>query len=357
MVQIIILLLLVVVIFQQCTTINFNTPLKKKAYDNYPYLKEGVESEHYTIQPFLDRYPPSVTYNPAGNYFIIEGDQYYKKLDSNGHELITIKREGGMEMPKFTHYIFSVRGVCNLSDGQIEEMLFAEVLNADRALKPNDWKLLFDQYYKASEIVIYGEELPYPEGKGFSVFFKKDNEWVKLFTKKNETRAYDDSEALKHVYSGYPAKFTRTVVLKDPLKKTFSNKEREEYLLVSIDKKNYTLSYSNNRKIKSLYFNKEIVDDEIAYTPIPISFSGTSYYRIKMKEGSLTFKESATKPIFMPVRNHFHWYILPDEYFNQSEVSFLACKYPHNVNESGSNGLYIIRPNTPSRRSMSKSKH
>jgi len=344
MVQIIILLFVIAIILQQCTTINLNVPFKKKEYNNYSYLKDGVKSKNYIIEPLPNKYPPIVTYHPTQNYFIIEADSVYLKLGSKGNELATIVREKGMEVPKFTHYIFSVRGVYNLSDEKIIEVPFKEVLNADRSISKNSWKVLFDQYYKAAEIVIYGKGLPYSEGEGFPVFFKIKEEWFKLLTGKHVLRANDDSEALKHVYPGYPAKFTRTVVLKDPLKKTFSNREREEYLLVNSDRKNYTLSYSNSRKIKSLYFNKEMVDDEIAYTPIPISFSGTSYYRIKMNEGILNFKESATKPIFMPVRNHFHWYILPDTCFNSSNVSFLEVQYPHNINNSGSDGLYIIRP-------------
>ncbi len=343
MVQIVILLL-AVVILQQCTTINLNAPFKKKEYDNYSYLKDGIEGKSYTIEPLPNKYPPIVTYHPTQNYFIIEADSVYIKLDSNGNELATITRKEGMEVPKFAHHIFSVRGVYNLSDKKIKEVLFKEVLNADRSISKNTWKALFGQHYQAAEIVIYGKELPYSEGEGFPVFFKIKEEWFKLLTGKRVLRANDDYEALKHVYPGYPAKFTRTVVLKDPFKKTFSDREREEYLLANNDRKNYTLNYSNNRKIKSLYFNKEMVDDEIAYTPIPISFSGTSYYRIKMKEGVLNFKESATKPIFMPVRNHFHWYILPDTCFNNSEVSFLEVRYPHNINNSGSDGLYIIKP-------------
>jgi hypothetical protein len=355
MVQTIIIALLIVFLLQQCTPINITSAsaFRSSKFDTYKYLKDGVESENYVMQQLSGHFSPSVTYQAEHNFFILESINSIKnkavfcftKLDSNGNELVTISSEEQMELPEFTHYVFSQTGIYDLSKKEVKEEPFKEIVNQDRLLEPKAWIKLFDEYYKAAQVVIFGGELSNKNNKGFPVYFRIEGQWIKLFTKENELRAYDDEDALKHNYKGYPAKFTRTFVLKDPRQKTFSNGESEG-MIYEKNMYNYSFKYSHKSKIKSLHFNKELVYDNIAYTTIPILFGGIAYYRLKINGDVLYFKESAIKPLFLPLQNHFHWYILPDAYFKNSDVSFLELKYPSNLNESGSNGLYIIKRKT-----------
>ena len=345
MIQFGITILLIVLIFQQCTSFNITSAsiFKSPKLDTYKYLKDGVESENFIIEYLSSNYPPSVTYNAEYNFFIVESDHDFKKLNGSGDEIFAINKEESMELPKFTHFIFSNNGVYDLSKEEIKITLFKDIVNQDRLTEPKAWIELFDKYYKTAQIVIFGEELSHKQDRGFPIYFKIGVKWIKLFTKKQELRAHDYENALKHNYEGYPSKYTRTIVLKAPSKKTFSDREKEEYLIEDIAIKNYSYKYRNKSKIKSIHFTKEMVYEHIAYTSIPILFAGTSFYKLKIKDDLINFKENAIKPIFMPLQNHFYWYILPDEYFKNSEISFLELRYPSNLNESGSNGLYIIK--------------
>ncbi len=356
MIPITIYILVALFILQQCTSINITSAsiFKSSKLDTYPYLKDGVISDDYTIQRLPSRYDPKITYNATHNFFLVEGDDYFKKIDGNGNELITIKKEehkdGHTELATFTHYLFNENGVYDLSEEDIKEVLFKEIINQDRSLEPKTWIQLFDEYYKAAQVVVFGEELPYKDkqDQGFPVYFRIGKEWTKLFTKRNELRARG-IDALKYNHKGYPPKFTRTIVLKDSSQKTFSNNEQEHYVHLYENKessiKNYAFKYNNTSKIKSIFFEKEFVYATLAggYTPIPISYTGTAYYKLKIKNSTLRFKEKAIKPIFKGLENHFYWYILPDAYFQNTDVSFLKFQYPSNHNNSGSNGLYIVK--------------
>ncbi len=278
------------------------------------------------------------------NFFLLDGFRYLKKLDGNGNEIAYIKinktDDEHIILSDFTHYLFSKNGVYDLSEENIKEVLFKKVINQDRALKHKAWLKLFDEYYNKAQVVVYGNE----QYHNFPIYFRIENEWIKLFTEKGEPRTKGvDGLMLK----GYPAKFTRTVILKDPLKKVFSNTFEEGWghLYEKGDSiKNYTFKYSNTSKIKPLFYRKEKIDDLFAYTPIPNSIFGTAYYQLKVKNDILSFKAKTSKLIFRGLENHFNWYILPDTCFQNTDVSFLNLLSPSDYQQSGnSNGLYIIK--------------
>jgi len=328
----------------ECITVNsmvFNM-FNDSDLNKYHFLKDGVESENYEILPLPDPFPPTITYNPEHNFFLVEFLNSIKKLDGKGEEVFSIKKGENIELPNFAHYVFTRNGVYDTTKSSIIEESFKEIVNKNRDMKEKEWNKRFIEFFKSAQEVVYGKEYSMKQDGGFSVYFKTGEGWINLITNKKETRSTDDN-ALEYTFKGAQARYQKMVILKDPYHETFSDQETIEMMLQEKNPENYKLKYTNQKKIRVRYFKKAGIYEEIAFTPIPILSAGTAIYQIKMKDDVLTFKENAIKPFIGSVQNHFHWYILPDPYFHNSEVSFLELKYPSNWHESGSNGMYIIR--------------
>ena len=319
----------------QCTPINVFTVSKRKksVYEKYPYLKYGVESENYIIKYISNPYKAFITYDTKNNYFFI-AEPPYTKISKEGIIAFQIENKEYMDNPLFTHYVFDKEGVFDFSKKKLEKESFDTVINPDYSMSFLEWKSLFNDYYKKAEFVVYGNSLDY---KYYPVYLKVNNKWI-LFL----SSSYDGFNQTYQgiVLEGYPAKFDKMILLKANYKNKFSDG------LNFYDTKSKGISefYPKNLKIKKLYFYKELVSEHFPYTSIPQEFSGTAYYNIKINKDTLKFKENALKNCLgFRLRTYLYWYILPQKYLKNSKVSFLAYRYPHNINESGSNGLYIIK--------------
>lgn len=167
-------ILFIIFILQQCTPLNITSAsiFKSSKLEAYPYLKEGVKSDNFTFHRLPGRFPPAITYNAEHNFFLVDGYQYFKKLDANENEVISIKKGENLTLANFTYYLFSNNGVYDLSEEDIKEVKFSKIINEDRLLGFKAWIKLFDTYYQAARVVVYGEKLPYDKGKGFPVYFK-----------------------------------------------------------------------------------------------------------------------------------------------------------------------------------------
>ena len=61
---------------------------KKKEYNNYSYLKNGIESEHYQIKRISEEPYSAIVYDPLDNFFIVYGPRKIQKISAEGKEEI-----------------------------------------------------------------------------------------------------------------------------------------------------------------------------------------------------------------------------------------------------------------------------
>ncbi len=338
----IISLLIFILLFEQCSVHNLRNAfvLKKKEYLSLPYLKDTVESENYCIKYISTNYT-KIYYHPSHLFFMLIGNTEYIKLDAKGKQAYSIERNDSMHNPFLCPYVFTQNSVYDFTENELVEVPFEEVVNAEQAFEELAWEKEMDNYYKLAQVVIYGEEYSSVDGWGFPVYFKIDSNWIKLVTPKGWVRSAN-FDGLEFRYKQYPAKFDHMVLLKDPKLNEYSDNTGSNIGSIFEDKTPYLLTYSTKFKIKRQFYQKEMICDYFPYTHIPNSWTGTACYRLKMKGDVLKFKEHTIKPVFNRVQDYFFWYILPNKYQNDSQVSFIEYSYPVNINESGSKGLYIL---------------
>ncbi len=121
------LLLLFIFILDQCTTINITSAgiFKKKEYDSYKYLKDGVESEKYILKKISSgNYSGTVLYDPKNNFFTLRNHEGFRKINAEGEVEILIKYEDNIDFPFRTHYIFTDSLVYDLSKEKVESESF-----------------------------------------------------------------------------------------------------------------------------------------------------------------------------------------------------------------------------------------
>ncbi len=331
-----ILSILLILFLEQCSIINVLSPpiFKKAAYDTYPYLKEGVVSENYEIRYISSPYKAFITYDSKHNYFFI-AQEPYRKIDHNGVEKIKIEFNGQLDNPLFTHYVFDKKGVYDFSKDTVKKENFSKIINADYSMKAKEWNSLFKEYYRKAQVVVYGNDMDY---KYYPIYLKINNLWILLLTSSYDGINQDYSTGIS--FDGYPAKFNKMILLKSAQTKDFSNGLTQ----LNTKAEEYSLNYPKNFKIKRLFYKKEMVAENFPYTSIPQEYSGTAYYRLKTGGDTLKFKEKALKHCLrISIKTYLNWFVLPKKYIQNTEVSFLELRYPHNINESGSNGLYIVK--------------
>ena len=340
----IIALLVLILLLEQCTILNLRSVFvfNKKQYLSYPYLKDGVESENYRIKYISDIYT-QIYYHPEHQFFMLYGREGYTKLDAKGKQVFSADRSDSMQNPFLSPYIFMPNSVYDFTKNQLVEEIFQKVLNEDRDFDKGDWEKEMNRYYNLAQVVIYGKEFSGGEGWGFPIYFKVKTHWIKLFTPKDWMRS-PNSNGLERKYKQFPAKYNQMILLKDINLNEHSDNTSPEYRSNYQDSEPYSLTYNTNHKVKRHFYKKEKVCDHYAYTSIPNSYTATAYYSLKSNGEVLKFKEHNIKPVFLPVQDYLFWYVLPIKYKKDSHVSFIEYRYPINVNESGSKGLYVLHP-------------
>lgn len=339
--------LLFLLFLNQCTTVNIAPPtiFKKKEFGNYNYLKDGIKSDYFQIEKISEYTHSKVTYDTIHNFFIISDRSKIQKINAKGEKVIEISRVNHMDFTTYGHYIFMDTIVYDLSKKIIQQEKFEEIILPSKEITPKDWLLQFQELYQQASVVYYGRN-DYKH-KAKPVYFKVHENWKVLYLSGGHSFSNDD--LTDYTFKNYPAKFNRLIVLKDNANKVYSNGQFSagasvaSYKRMNFEEKNFI--YPEQRKIKSLFFQKEMVYEEIAYTSIPVVLGGTAYFNLKKGNDILKFKENATMSSFSfyKIKNYLSHYFIPEKFKNQSNVSFLKLKYPSNNNESGSKGWYVIK--------------
>lgn len=345
------IILFLLFILDQCTTINITSAgiFKKKEYDSYKYLKDGVESDQYVLNNIVSdsRYSwGAILYDTKNNFFVVNDREGLRKINAEGEVVKLIKSGDEIDFPFRSHYAFTDSLVYDLSKEIVQKESFKTIVEPPKKISEKGWLEIFESYYHQADIVIFGNQL---RGKDKPpIYFKIGTDWTLLYM----TRYFYESSARnkERYMKGYSAKYNRLILLKDQVKKVYSDgnstKESDqdmqyEYPYGLIERK---LKYPR-KKIKTLFFQKTLIYDALAYISIPISLGGTAYYSIKTGNDVIKFKENATKSVlpFTKVKNHLYYYSLPKAYKNKSDISFLKMAYPSNINASGSEGIFILK--------------
>lgn len=322
------------------TNLLFPSFLNKPEYATYPLLKDGVGSDNYEVSFIFDSYAAKITYSPSGNFFMIE-DHFYRKFDAQGNQVAELPDAHEWINPPFSPYLISTNGIYDFTETVPHKAPFMRILNDDGRTRftKERWQELFDSFYEKSDVVLYGE--PDSGTSRYPAYFKADRGWIVLYTTRSHIEIDDDYE-LGVSFAGYPAKYERMVLLKDPHAGVYSldnYRLRDGIWTVDEDDFTYPMGYG----VEILSFRKEYVSSEIAYTPIPIVYNGPGIYQIKAGNEVLNFQETAIRAIGSRASSNMTRFVLPEQYFGNTNVSFLEFRPGNNFDTSGSDGLYIIR--------------
>ena len=244
-------------------------------------------------------------------------------------------------------------------------------------LSNQDFKTLFETYYKNAEIVAYDTNRNFDyKRECLPMYFKIKNEWILLFTQKGELRfshiqngKLDDETVGQIDFQGFPAKLSdkKLIVLKETKENNYSaysysvsEKINDDFLnqSIGIELKEKKLDYSTqnfvemlSRKKEEYYFTGSYFDLPDWVTP---NFMNTGFFKLNYKGEDIFFKDKVLKHYNKTPQNNLFLYELPKKFRTKTKVAFLD----YNLNIGGvmnnetseveplnkNAGLYIVKP-------------
>ncbi len=342
----------VLLVVERFTPVNLAPPgfLRPAVYDAYPLLKDGVESEAYRLEPLSNPYRARITYSPEGNFFLVV-DRRFRKLDGHGRQVFAVERDPATVNPPFSPFVVGPSGVYDLSREEVTLQPFVQVLNAaaDRTFTRDTWRAVFDQAYAKADVVVHGGFQS--DNSKYASYLRIGGDWVLIYTSLSAIDVDHDTDFGTR-FPGYPAKFDRMILLRDPQRGLFSHDSRDirENLPRAAsgpgdvtDLPERGLRYRDDVSLETLFFDKDFVSSEIVYTSIPLTLGGRADYRLRIGEDELNFWEIAVRPVASPLETNITVFVLPKAYGNRSEVVFLEFNPGSNIDSAGSDGLYVLR--------------
>ncbi len=360
----IILLVLIVLTFlflDRCTSVNISTsPLfKNPKYNSFKYLKDGVSSENYeTIRLEKARYP--ILYDTIQNTFYVNCGNGICKIDGDGNIILRdsiFKDEANslVDFANHSYYVFTKDAVYDYSQKEVRPEKMASIVNENNDMAPEEWESTFAKLYAEAQVVIYeSDRYTYEKCNCYPIYFKIGEKWTLMYTDKNDFRStLTDIDMESYIgradFKEYLPKYNGLIALRDNSHKMYSDKMNtsDEFLKTyyTVHMKEENFKYESEDKLKTLFFQKQNVYSEAAYTSIPLAFGGIAYYELSLGKESLYFKENASKDsgLASSLNSNLYFFEIPAKFRNQTEVRFLDFRAPSNVFLSGSEDLYIIR--------------
>lgn len=342
--------IVLIVFIEKCTVINILSPslLKKSKYDDYTYLYEGVTTTNSEIIRISESPYNAIAYHEKENYFIVYGDDKISKLNSRGVENFSIDIQEGVCFADFGAFVFTDTKVYDLSQEIIKEIKIKKIIHAtEEQVKLKGFLNLLNQYYNKASKVLY---IATYDPDNHKVFLKIGNDWIGLYISKKNSfgiNFHSNGEILKK----FPEKYKRLIVLKNPVNEVYSTRSSgsETFSSLSYDvapSKEEELDYPKNKKITISYYQKEKTLAVFPYTSIPVSFRGDAYFNLKIGNELYKFKEMGVKSVgfSFTIAHDISYYVLPKKYNKNSAVSFLKVFPSSSLRETGSKGLYVVRP-------------
>ncbi len=319
--------------------------LPASAASDYPLLKDNPTSEHYTLVRVNDYWSPAnITYSPAGNFFVLNSLKV-SKIDALGNKLFSLTNSETTHLLPFTYYIATPKGLYNLSRQRPKLERFEQVVNDSktRTLTVDSFNEIYGQAYADADIVVY-DEPNYEEGiDKYRAYMWIKGGWV-LFYLSDRAITLDSDYDLGITVKEYPAKFNRTVLLRDVQTKTYSAGnidlagDNPRLMALLPERK---MRYPARGKLKLLHFSKDRVEDR--YHGVPVVFTGMADYRLSIGKEDLFFREIALKAVRQKLDTQLHWYVVPAPYQDRTQVGFLEFVPISNLTSEGSGGVYVLR--------------
>ena len=343
--------LLILLFVDRCTTINLTTAdiFRPKSYNHFKELTQKPQSENFEIVPALGTFP--ILYNSAKNEFYLRNGQGLTKYDASGNLMISNdlnkeKYTSIFDFANFVPYVFAENGVYDFSGNRLIYSKFSKILNPKNELSNKEFKSIFEENYRQSNLVIYDTDRKVEYGRNcFPMYFQRGENWILMFSQKDDYRFSHqgnevfESDTIGQIdFKGFPAKFSnqRLTVLKDVKTGLYSiNQLGKEKIDDDYLNKYYTqilkeekLDYQTNDKIKLLSRKK----DDYYETGNPFSlpkwvtpsFINTAYYRLTYQNEKLFFKGKAVKMYDNPTaQNDLYLYELPKQFRTKSKLVFL----------------------------------
>ena len=311
----------------------------------YPLLKDGPASEHYMLERVNDYWSPAaITYSPAGNFFVLDSLQI-SKIGARGNKVFSLKHKEGVSLLPFSYYIATPKGLYDLSKPRPKLERFVQVVNGDkdRTLTVDSFHEIYAQAYADADIVIY-DTPNFEDGiDKFRAYMWITGDWV-LFYLSDRAITLDADYDMGITVKEYPAKFNRTVLLKDVQTKSYSADNGDlagdnPRLMALLPERK--MRYPARGKLKTLQFRKERVDE--TYRGVPVVFSGMAEHRLRIGDEDLFFREIAVKALRQKLQTQLHWYVVPAPYQSKTQVGFLEFMPISNLSSEGSGGVYVLR--------------
>ncbi|UQB69891.1 hypothetical protein [Epilithonimonas zeae] len=343
--------LLILLFIDRCTTINLTTAdiFRPKSYNHFKELTQKPQSENFEIVPALGTFP--ILYNSVKNEFYLKNGQGLTKYDASGNLMISNdlnkeKYTSIFDFSNFVPYVFAENGVYDFSGNRLIYSKFSQILNVKNELSDKEFKSIFEENYRQSNLVIYDTDRNIESGRNcFPMYFRIGENWILMFSQKDDYRFSHqgnevfESDTIGQIdFKGFPAKFFNQglTVLKDFKTGLYSinqlGKEKidddylNKYYTQILKEKN--LDYQTDSKIKLLSRKK----DDYYETGNPFSlpqwvapsFINTAYYSLTYQNEKLFFKAKAVKMYDSPTaQNDLYLYELPKQFRIKSKLAFI----------------------------------
>lgn len=352
--------LLILLFLDRCTALNISSAslFKNKKFDTFKYLKDGISSDNFELVRIKNaRYP--ILYDTIHNNFYINCHNGLYKINSKGEVIFkdSIFESENNTLTDFmnhSYYVFTENAVYDYSKQEIKAEKFLKSYNENGDLKVAEWSAIFKDLYKKATVVIYeSDRYTYDKCHCYPIYFKVNNDWSVLYSGSFDSEFsqsnFDYDNYIGQVdLKNFPPKFNKLIALRDNDRKMFSDKKNtdddflEMYYTVHADEQK--LDYHSKDKLEKLFFYKEIIDSEAAYTSVPLSFGGIAYYELKIDNQPIYFKEHASKDVgWGKFESNLYLFQVPEKVRSKTQVRFLDFRYQSNIYQSGSEDLYIIK--------------
>ena len=311
----------------------------------YPLLKDRPSSASYVLEQVDDYWSPSsITYSPPGNFFVLDS-LWIKKINGRGEVVFSLERSAEFILVPFTHYVATPKGLYDLSKPRPRLERFVQVVNGekDRTFTQKSFHEIYARAYADADIVVY-DEPNFEEGiDKYRAYMWITGDWV-LFYLSDMAITVDADYDMGVTVKEYPAKFSRTVLLRDVQTKTYSASSSDlagdnPRLMALLPERK--MRYPQRGRLKMLQFRKERVDE--TYRGVPVVFTGMTDHRLRIGDEDLFFREIAVKALRQKLQTQLHWYVVPAPYQNKTQVGFLEFMPISNMSSEGSGGVYALR--------------
>ncbi|WP_268846639.1 hypothetical protein [Flavobacterium aestivum] len=375
-----ILIIFVLLCIDKCSLTNLSTAdiFRPKEYQNFKGLQDTVQSDNYEIVSANGGFP--ILYDSIQNEFYLANNKGLTKIDAKGNIMISAdlskeKYTSVFDFANFAPYVFAENGVYDFSGNELKYFTFSKTLNGKNEMSNADFKTIFEKLYGDAQLVIYetGRNID-SERNCFPMYFKVNNEWILLFSQKDEHRfthqlSLEQNDIIGQIdFENFPAKFSdkRLMVLKDNKNGIYSTKQdgqiiNDEYLKTYYTQilKEQKLDYQTTNEVKIVSHKKESYHYTGDYWDLPDwinpTFLNTAYYQLAYNTDKLYFKEKAIKYYLnAKCRNDLYLYELPINLRKNTKVVFinygldLGSKMDCNTGTIEpiikNTGIYMIRP-------------